>query len=230
MDDLILQQLETGPMQNYVYVIGSRRTEECFLVDPAFDIDGLLARLIREGLTLTGVLLTHGHPDHVGGQIFGIVIKGLSDLLKRQPVPVHLNRHEAEMVAKGTGIPRSSLVEHEDGDIITVGDVQIRLLHTPGHTPGGQCLYIEKGSPTPAVITGDTLFIEGCGRVDLPGSDPCALYDSLTQRVATLPPETLVYPGHNYADRPNCPLGELKNRNPLLRAGSYAKWRLLMGV
>lgn len=230
MDDLILQQIEAGPMANYVYVIGSRRTKECLLVDPAWEIDGLLAHLQKEGLTLKGVLATHYHPDHIGGSIFGMTVEGLPTLMKRLSVPVHVNKHEAEGVLKVTGLSRSDLVTHEGGDTIELGDVRIRLIHTPGHTPGSQCFYVEQGAPGPSVVSGDTLFIGACGRVDLPGGNPRELYESLTQRLAALPSETVLYPGHNYADRPTSTIGEQKVTNQFMRMRSFDDWKRLMGA
>lgn len=230
MSDLILQQLETGPMANYVYVIGSRRTRECLLIDPAWDIDGLLAHLDREGLTLKGALATHYHPDHIGGRIFGLDIEGLPALMTRRPVPVHVNKHEADGVVQVTGLSRTDLVTHEGGDTIELGDVTIRLMHTPGHTPGSQCFYVERGGPEQAVVSGDTLFIGACGRVDLPGGDPKALYESLTQKLAALPAGTVLYPGHNYAERPTSTIGDQMQTNQFMRMRSFDDWKRLMSV
>lgn len=217
-------------MQNYVYVLASRRTKECLLVDPAWDIDGLLDHLAQEELTLKGVLATHYHPDHIGGQIFGMNIEGLPTLMQRLAVPVHVNKHEAEGVMKVTGLSRSDLVTHEGGDVIPLGDVRIRLIHTPGHTPGSQCFYVEQGAPGHSVVSGDTLFIGACGRVDLPGGDPHALYESLTQRLAALPPETVLYPGHNYGEHPTSTIGDQTRTNQFMRMRSFDDWKRLMGV
>lgn len=228
--DLILHQIEAGPMANFVYLIGSRRTGECVLVDPAWDIDGLLDRIERDGLRLRGVLATHYHPDHVGGRIFGLDIEGLPRLLERCSVPVHVNRREADGLRQVTGLSESDLIRHEGGDVIELGDVRIRLIHTPGHTPGGHCFYIEQGGADPALVSGDTLFIRACGRVDLPGGNPEQLYESLTQRLAGLPPQTVLYPGHNYAEQPTSTIGDELMTNQFMRMRSLDDWRHLMGV
>lgn len=229
MTDLILQQIEAGPMANYVYLIGSQRTRECLLVDPAWDIAGLVDGIEKAGLTLRGALATHYHPDHVGGQIFGLDIEGLPQLMKRSPVPVHVHKLEAEGVRQVTGLSDSDLVLHEGGDVIELGDVRVRLMHTPGHTPGSQCFYIEEGGPEPSVVSGDTLFIGACGRVDLPGGNAAQLYESLTQKLAKLPARTVLYPGHNYADRPTSTIGDEVKTNRFMRMSGIEDWQRLMG-
>jgi glyoxylase-like metal-dependent hydrolase (beta-lactamase superfamily II) len=230
MNDLILHQIPAGPMANYVYVIGSRRSKECLLVDPAWEIDRLLDGLEREGLTLKGVLATHYHPDHIGGRIFGLDIEGLPTLLNRVAVPIHVHRNEADGVKQVTGLSESDLVRHEGGDVLELGDVRVRLLHTPGHTPGSQCFFLEGGGQGPSVVSGDTLFIGACGRVDLPGGSPEELYESLTQKLAKLPPETVLYPGHNYADRPTSTIGDELRTNRFMRMRNVDDWRGLMGM
>jgi glyoxylase-like metal-dependent hydrolase (beta-lactamase superfamily II) len=106
------------------------------------------------------------HPDHVGGSMMGFELKGLAELLERQSVPVHVNSLEADWVSRVTGIARSDLTAHAHGDKINVGDVEIELLHTPGHTPGSQCFLLDG-----RLVAGDTLFLEGCGRTDFPGGN-----------------------------------------------------------
>ncbi|HEV2360690.1 MAG TPA: MBL fold metallo-hydrolase, partial [Acidimicrobiales bacterium] len=184
-------------MVNFVYLIGDRETGEAVAVDAAYAPGELVDLLATDGMRLTGALATHYHPDHVGGDLMGYPISGLTDLLEVADVPVHVQREEAPWVSRSTGIARSALTEHEGGDEIMVGDVRIRCLHTPGHTPGSQCFLVEG-----RLIAGDTLFLEGCGRTDLPGSDPDQMYDSLQHRLAPLPDDTVLYPGHLYSADP----------------------------
>ena len=112
---------------------------------------------------------------------------------------------------------------HASDDVVRVGEIPIRLLHTPGHTPGSQCFLVDG-----RLVAGDTLFLQGCGRTDLPGSDPDAMYDSL-ERLAKLPDDTVVYPGHLYSPEPSASLGETKLRNPVLAPRSADEWLALFG-
>ena len=171
-------------MVNFVYLIGDRQTRECVIVDPAYAISDLLEIIQEDEMNLTGVLVTHYHPDHVGGSMSGMSIEGVSTLLTKQQVPIHVNSHEATWVTRTTGISESDLVLHEGGDKLEVGEISVTFVHTPGHTPGSQCFLVEQ-----KLVAGDTLFLEGCGRTDLPGSDPNDMYYSL-QKLAKLPHDT----------------------------------------
>lgn len=222
-DDLYFLQVPVGEMQNLAYAIGSRSTREALLVDPAWSVDALLDRVEADGLQVVGALATHYHQDHVGGSIFGMSIEGLDRLQARQPVPVHVQAREAEGVRRVTGLSASDLVAHEGGDVIELGAVRVRLLHTPGHTPGSQCFRIRNH-----LVSGDTLFIQGCGRVDLPGSDPDQMYWSL-RKLASLPDDTVVLPGHDYGGGASQPLGTVRRVNPYLRIESLDLWHQTMG-
>ena len=153
-------------MRNFAYLIGDRQTGDCVVVDPAYAAGDLVDLLEADGLHLSGVLVTHHHPDHVGGSMMGFELKGLAELLERVSVPVHVNSQEAQFVSRITGIPMSDLTSHEHGDKVSVGAIDIELLHTPGHTPGSQCFLLDG-----RLVAGDTLFLEGCGRTDFPGGD-----------------------------------------------------------
>ena len=211
-------------MANFVYVIGDDETRECLLIDPAWDVKGILGEIDRQELRLTGVLVTHYHPDHVGGNIFGHHIAGLAELQSLRPVKVYVNELEAHGVKLVTGLSDGDLVKVRGGDQCRVGNAALTFLHTPGHTPGSQCFLAG-----PALVSGDTLFIGGCGRVDLPGGDSEQLYYSLTQVLGKLPDTTVLYPGHHYASRMESTLGREKLENLFMRAGSLAKWQRLMG-
>jgi glyoxylase-like metal-dependent hydrolase (beta-lactamase superfamily II) len=215
--DLYFVQLPVGEMANLAYLVGSRSSREALVVDPAWSVDDLLDRAEADGMRVVGALVTHYHQDHVGGSLFGREIEGLARLLERSPVPIHANEHEADGLRRVTGISASDLVRHGGGDVLTLGDVRVRLLHTPGHTPGSQCFLVETGRGPGALVSGDTLFLGSCGRVDLPGSDPEAMYESLHGKLARLPDDTLLYPGHLYAPRGSSTIGEQKRTNPYLR-------------
>ena len=172
--ELIVEQIQIGPMANFTYLVGSRSTREVAVVDPAWDIDGLLDHIAERDYTLTAALATHYHPDHIGGGIRGHNIAGVTELLAKNPVKVYAHRDEAAGVRKVTGISESDLAKVDSGDKLRVGAIEIEFLHTPGHTPGSQCFRVKN-----TLVSGDTLFIDGCGRVDLPGSDAEQMYHSL---------------------------------------------------
>ena len=210
-------------MQNFVYLIGCERTRELALVDPAWAIDSLLARVDELGYTPVAALVTHYHPDHVGGEIFGQKIEGLAALLERRGMKVYAHRAEADGVRKVTGISESDLARVDSDDTVSIGDVEVRFLHTPGHTPGSQCFLVRN-----QLVSGDTLFIRGCGRVDLPGSDSGEMFASM-RKLAALPDDLVLLPGHNYAEIASSTLGEEKRLNPYLRIPTAEMWRGLMG-
>src|SRR5262245_49901744 len=180
-------------MMNFVYAIGDQETGQCVLVDPAYAVDELLEIVGADDMTVTGALATHYHSDHVGGSMMGYRLEGVRELLDRRNVKVHVQSTEADYVKKVTELSAGDLAVHDPGDVVMVGAVPIELVHTPGHTPGSQCFLVDG-----RLVSGDTLFLDGCGRTDLPGSDAEAMYESL-QRLARLPDDTLVYPGHRYS-------------------------------
>lgn len=227
--DLYFRQLALGEMANLVYLIGSRSTRECVVVDPAWNIEGILGQVEEDGMKLVGALATHYHQDHIGGSIFGMEIEGLAKLYETSPVPVHVNKHEAKGTLDVCGLSQGDLVEHEGGDVIELGGVRIRLLHTPGHTPGSQCFLVEEASTPGTLVSGDTLFLGSCGRVDLPGANPEHMYESLTS-LGKLPDETWLFPGHLYSADAHSTIGEQKQSNPFLRVTTLEQFLGFMGV
>jgi len=228
--DLYFEQIPVGEMANFAYLIGSRARREALLVDPAWNVDALLDRAAADDMQVTGALVTHYHQDHVGGSLFGMQIEGLDQLLARSPVPIYVNAHEAEGLRKVTGVSDSDLRRVSGGDVLTLGALRIRLLHTPGHTPGSQCFLVEEAHQPGRLVSGDTLFLGSCGRVDLPGSDPEAMYRSLTGTLAALPDETLLYPGHLYAREPFARLGDEKRSNRFLRVTALEQFLRYVGA
>jgi len=211
-------------MVNFVYLIGDRATRQAVAVDPAYAPGEIIECLEADGMHLTGVLATHYHSDHVGGDLFGHEILGISQLLEQVEVPIHVQQAEAAWVERTTGVGRDSLLTHSSDEVVRVGQIEIRLLHTPGHTPGSQCFLVDG-----RLVAGDTLFLQGCGRTDLPGSDPAAMYDSLVNRLARLPDDTVVFPGHLYSAERSASLGETKHRNPVLAPRRAEEWLALFG-
>ena len=218
VSDPIAQQ-----MRNFAYLIGDRETGEAVMVDPAYAAGDLLDTLEADDMRLSGVLVTHHHPDHVGGSMMGFELKGVAELLERVNVPVHVNTHEAQWVSRVTGIPMSDLTTHVHGDKVGVGAIDIELLHTPGHTPGSQCFLVDG-----RLVAGDTLFLEGCGRTDFPGGDVDEMFRSL-QQLAALSGDPTVFPGPWYSMDPSARLAEVKRSNYVYRVSNLEQWRSLMG-
>ena len=221
-DDLYLEQLLVGPMDNFIYLIGSKSTREVAIIDPAWDIEALLNHIKEKDLKLASVLVTHYHPDHIGGGMGGHSIEGIAELLEKDPVKIFVHKLEAEGVKKDTGVSDIDLNIVDSGDHLTIGENDIEFLHTPGHTPGSQCFKVNNN-----LVSGDTLFVQGCGRVDLPGSNSEDMFHSL-QKLSALPDETILYPGHNYSAEPYESMERVKQINTYLRIQDLDMWRQIM--
>ena len=235
-DRLYFRQLLTGrdiartdplarQMVNFVYLVGDRETGEAVVIDPAYDIDGLLELLAADDMRLVGALATHYHPDHVGGDMMGYSIQGVAALLERTAVPIHVQAEEAVWVQRVTGAADEDLVQHQSGDVVQVGEIPVELIHTPGHTPGSQCFLVDN-----RLVAGDTLFLEGCGRTDLPGGDPAALYESLTQKLAKVPDDATLFPGHLYSMDPSASMGETRAHNFVFRPRTQREFLMMLGA
>jgi len=211
-------------MVNFVYLIGDRETGEAVVIDPAHDVKGILDVLAADEMQLTGALVTHYHPDHCGGSMMGMHVEGAKELLELQNVPIHAQQDEVEWIQKVTDLSGGELVTHASGDEVTVGEVTIELIHTPGHTPGSQCFLVED-----RLVAGDTLFLQGCGRTDLPGGDPAALYESLNNRLAKVPDTATLFPGHLYSPEPSAPMGLTREQNQIFKATSEAQFLQFFG-
>jgi hydroxyacylglutathione hydrolase len=218
---LYFKQVELGPMQNFVYLIGSTETHKVAVVDAAWEIDSILRIAAGDDVEITHAFVTHTHPDHVGGRFAGIEIEGVTELLSKCKAKVVVHKSEAEFL---NALSPSDIIKTESGDKIDVGGLEVRLLHTPGHTPGSQCFLIEN-----RIVSGDTLFVGSCGRVDLPGSNPEQMYYSLTQKLMALPDETILFPGHNYSDQPTSTSRAEKQNNPYFQFHSLKQFLAAMG-
>jgi glyoxylase-like metal-dependent hydrolase (beta-lactamase superfamily II) len=210
-------------MVNFVYAIGDRETGHCVLVDPAYAVDELLELVGGDDMTVVGALATHYHADHVGGSMMGYRLEGVRELLERLNVRVHVQAVEADYVKKVTDLSDGDLAVHAPGDVLTVGDIPIEFVHTPGHTPGSQCFLVDG-----RLVSGDTLFLDGCGRTDLPGSDADAMYESL-QRLARLPDATVVYPGHRYSFPSSGSLEAIRESNIVYKPKNKDSWLMMFG-
>jgi hydroxyacylglutathione hydrolase len=196
-DEASIVQLAVGPMMNFAYLIGDDEAKVCAVVDPGWDAQAIISAASRAGWRIEKILLTHTHFDHVGA---------LERIASETGAEIYAHSEEADELAgfKAVGT--------DDGSIIKVGGLRVQCLHTPGHTPGSQCFMVGG-----ALFTGDTLFIDGCGRVDLPGSSPENMVESL-RLLASLDPATIVYPGHDYGGTSSATIGDLLETNPYLKA------------
>ena len=213
-----------GQMANFMYLLGDPGSRQALIVDPAWDVESLLEVARQDDYTIAGALVTHYHPDHVGGDLWGVQVEGVTRLLESEAVPLYVNKHEAEGLKQVTGVADTDLKRVDDGDSLDLGALSIGFLHTPGHTPGSQCFLVGD-----RLVAGDTLFVQGCGRVDLPGGDADQMYYSLTQKLAKLPADTVLYPGHHYGPTETSTIGDELEQNVYMRVGSLDDWRHLMG-
>jgi glyoxylase-like metal-dependent hydrolase (beta-lactamase superfamily II) len=193
---LYVRQLKLGPMENFVYLVGSPDARETAIIDAAWDVDQALRAAEEDGRTVTHALFSHHHFDHVNGLPGLLARGGIRPLVHTADLP-----HLAPEVQR-------SVTPFSAGDAIEVGPLRIRALHTPGHTPGSTCY--EAGD---ALFGGDTVFVGACGRCDLAGGDPEQMFESL-RRISQLPGETRLYPGHDYGDVPVSSIAREREKNP----------------
>lgn len=205
----IIHQLQLGRHDNFVYVLADANTGDAVVIDPAWDVPAIEALLTEKGYRLAAVWLTHGHADHTNG---------VSALLAGKSVPIYLSRHMPSgwRPCAESG-PELTIIEFDDNETLYVGEQAFSVLHTPGHSPDGSCFL--HGNQ---LIAGDTLFIDGCGRCDLPDSDVNAMFDSIHNRLMLLPDETVIYPGHDYGEQPVDTLANQKQTNRFMRAANRA--------
>ena len=217
-DDRVAQQ-----MVNFIYLIGDRETGEAVVIDPAYDPKALVDMAAADGMKLVGALATHFHADHVGGSLMGAAqVAGIAELLDEVQIPIHVQVDEVPWITRTTGVTEAHLTTHTSGDTVMVGEIPITLIHTPGHTPGSQCFLVDG-----CLVSGDTLFLDGCGRTDFPGSDPEQMYLSLTQRLAQVPDDAVLYPGHLYSEKPSASMAETRSRNVVFRPESLEQWLMM---
>lgn len=218
-DDALAHQ-----MVNFAYLIGDREAGVAIGVDLAYAPGEILDLLDQDGMRLVGAVATHYHADHVGGDLFGMQIAGVAELLEIADVPVYVQRDEARFVSLSTGLGLDTFVALEPGATVSAGEVAIQCIHTPGHTPGSQCFLVEG-----RLVAGDTLFLQGCGRTDLPGGDPEVLYDSLFNTLGHLSDDTILYPGHLYSPEASATMGETRRSNYVLQPRGPREWLALFG-
>lgn len=190
---MIFRQVPVGTFQNFAYIIGDEGTKKAALVDPAWETGKLLESCNELGLQVAYVINTHSHHDH---------IEGNEEVARRTGAKIIM--HEKANAKKDQAV--------EDGDVIVLGSVKIRVIHTPGHCPDHICLLVDG-----KLLTGDTLFVGECGRTDLAGGDPGDMHESLFKKILPLEDSIEVYPGHDYGSRPSSTIGEERRNNYTLK-------------
>jgi hydroxyacylglutathione hydrolase len=199
-----IHALELGPMENFVYLIQDHHSNRTAVVDPAWEVPKIIELAQHQGLQITDVLLTHSHHDHTNG---------LAELLNSYDAQIHLLKAEEQFWSHELTKP----TVHHGGDIVQIGKTELEVWHTPGHTPGSACFYLDGH-----LITGDTLFVFGCGRCDLTGSDPEQMFHSLKKIKTGLPIETVIHPGHHYALQSTSTIAEQLEGNPFMHFNNRA--------
>ncbi|HEX2658432.1 MAG TPA: MBL fold metallo-hydrolase [Polyangia bacterium] len=205
--------MEVGLLQNLCTIVSCPETKEAAIVDPAWEVDRLLAETNKRGLRVTKVLITHTHNDHV---------EGVATVVEQTGAAVVIHGLEVERVKHLLGGQTAAIYELcGDRQDIAIGRRGVRALHTPGHTVGGTC-FLGDGF----LISGDVLFVGGCGRTDFTGGDTAQMWSSL-QRIAGLPEETRIFPGHDYGTTPTSSIGRELLENPYLRCATFEDFRAL---
>ena len=208
---MFLKQMQVGHMAIFAYIVGDPESGEGLVIDPAANCSGIIKMAEQNNINIKYIVNTHGHVDHISGN---------TEMKKKTGAQIIIHKDDAKllvftppMVFKMFGAEQSppADITVNDGDLITVGGISLKVIHTPGHSPGGMSLYT-KGY----VFTGDTLFVEAVGRTDLPGGSWPVMHRSITERLCTLPDDTKVLPGHNYGRMPTSTIGHEKMNNPYI--------------
>ena len=213
---MFVKQVEVGGMAIFAYLVACKVTNEALFIDPAAETERLLNEAQSRGYTIKYIVNTHSHIDHIMGNKRMKDITGAEIIIHEKDANalIHQPPSMLEMFHAEPSPPADITVK--DGDLITIGETSLKVIHTPGHSPGGMCLY-HNGM----VFTGDTLFVGAVGRTDLGGGSWETLAASIRNKLFTLPDETVVAPGHNYGDAPKSTIGREKVYNPYVgqRAG-----------
>lgn len=206
---LYVRQLALGPMKNFVYLVGAEGAPEVAVIDPAWDVPAIFDAAEQDGKKVSAAVVSHHHHDH---------INGLPALLARADVPVYAQKAELDF-SEDLQEHRSAIRAVGPGETVKVGPLELKLIHTPGHTPGSQCVYCGG-----ALVSGDTVFVNACGRCDFPGGSAEQMFDSLHRVLGGLPGETKLFPGHDYGDVQVSSLDRERQQNPYFKLGAVGEF------
>jgi glyoxylase-like metal-dependent hydrolase (beta-lactamase superfamily II) len=209
---MFLKQMQVGQMAVFAYIVGDPESSEGLVIDPAANVDGIIKMAKENNINIKYIVNTHGHVDHIAGNTEMKAKTGAQIIVHNDDAQLLVFTPPAIFRMFGAKQSPPADITVSGGDNITVGNVVLKVIHTPGHTPGGMSLYT-KGY----VFTGDTLFVEAVGRTDLPGGSWPVMHSSIMEKLCTLPDDTEVMPGHNYGSRPTSTIGHEKMHNPYLR-------------
>ena len=206
---MIVKQMEVGGFAVFAYLVGSEETGEALVIDPAAKVEILAKEAEQKGLRIKYIVNTHSHVDHIMGNAKMKKLTGAEIVIheKESYSLVHQPQHLMNMFSAEPSPPADITVQ--DNDVITIGNVSLKILHTPGHSPGSMCLFTDG-----LVFTGDTLFVGAVGRTDLDGGSWETLVTSVHNKLFTLPDATVVLSGHNYGTAPKSTIGMEKVTNP----------------
>ena len=212
---MIFKQIKVGPMQNFSYIIGDEKIKEGAVVDAGWEIDKLIDIANKEKLKINKIILTHSHYDHV---------QKVDELSSKTNANIYFHEDDYNEIKRLIKNPNIKIVKLKNNDEIKVGDIRIKVIHTPGHTLGAICLLAEN-----KLLTGDTLFVNAIGRTDLPGGDAIKLFESL-QKLKKLDDNVEVYPGHDYGEIPFSTIGGEKKTNPYFMCETKEQFLNLVGL
>jgi len=206
---MFVKQMEVGNFSVFAYLVGSEETGEALVIDPAADQDRILREADKKKLRIKYIVNTHCHIDHIMGNKRMKELTGAKIVIHEAEAAylTHQSRQMMSMFGAEQSPPADETVR--ENDLITVGKVSLRVIHTPGHSPGGICLHTDG-----LVFTGDTLFVGGVGRTDLDDGSWQTLVNSIRNKLFILPDSTVVLPGHNYGEYPKSTIGMEKANNP----------------
>jgi hydroxyacylglutathione hydrolase len=210
---MIVKQYEVGNFSVFCYLIGDEETKEGLFIDPADDADFLLSEAKSKGLTkIKYIVNTHSHVDHIMGNAEMVKKTGAKIVIHERDAKflVQVSPSFLEMFRATQSPPADILVK--EGDVIQVGSMGVKVIHTPGHSPGGISLYVDG-----MVFTGDTLFVGSVGRTDFPGSSWETMESSIRKKLYILPGDTIIFPGHNYGSTPTSTIQYERRNNPFVR-------------
>ena len=213
MNRVIIKQVKVGAFQVFTYIVACPETRKAVVIDPAGEEEKLLLLIKEEAFLIEHILDTHGHADHVLANEHLKNALAVPTCMHELEIQFFSQTEVRDLTAKELGLqpPDPADVPLRDGDVFQVGTLEIKVIHTPGHTPGSVCYFVEGN-----LFTGDTLFVGAAGRTDLTGGSLEMLLDSIENKILTLPKETVIWPGHDYGDTPTSTLGREIEENPYI--------------